>query len=168
MVIKTLWCQLQHVPNAVMHGIHDVFPPTLGKEDNLISLNKIMEGRWVVCPPKRSSGICIQWITEPQNHATWGTQEGLPVGHAEIRAVGQRQHTKLELYFKISSPSCTKCNTHLQQSQMGKASSPCLTTSSGYSHHWSTYTETEHWLKQSWIATCYYSNEQKLPHVAWN
>ena len=61
MAIPTSCCVLNHVANGVMCGIHDVFPPTLGKEDNLISLNKIMEGRWVVCRLVTCDGFLLCW-----------------------------------------------------------------------------------------------------------
>ena len=44
LVIPTSTSQLQHVANAVMRGIHDVFPEDTNEEDDPISLKKLRQG----------------------------------------------------------------------------------------------------------------------------
>ena len=44
LVVPTAACQLQHVANAVMKGIHDVFPADAEEENDPISLKKMKQG----------------------------------------------------------------------------------------------------------------------------
>ena len=44
LVIPVSWEQLRHVANAIMHGIHDVFPPDEDNSNNLISEKKLKKG----------------------------------------------------------------------------------------------------------------------------
>jgi hypothetical protein len=48
LVIPVSWEQLHHVANAIMHGIHDVFPPNAEDSNDPISEKKInkREGRY--------------------------------------------------------------------------------------------------------------------------
>jgi hypothetical protein len=39
LVIPVSWEQLRHVANAIMHGIHDVFPPDKDDSNDPISEN---------------------------------------------------------------------------------------------------------------------------------
>ena len=50
LAIPTSRVQLQHFANAVMYGIHDVFPPDLTDEEDPISLKKLRksEGSWAI------------------------------------------------------------------------------------------------------------------------
>ncbi len=44
LVIPVSWEQLRHVANAIIHGIHDVFPPDAEDSNNLISEKKLNKG----------------------------------------------------------------------------------------------------------------------------
>ncbi len=44
LVIPVSWEQLRHVANAIMHGIHDVFPPDEDDSNEPISEKKLQKG----------------------------------------------------------------------------------------------------------------------------
>ena len=52
MVVGTSEAQLQHVANAVMHGIHDVFPPEENEDQDPISAKKLGKGDGVLSTTK--------------------------------------------------------------------------------------------------------------------
>ena len=73
--IPTSQHQLEHVSRAILHGIHDVFPPEDDKDTDPISFKKIMkgEGKWALV--KDILGFTFDgehktlWLEEPKRDA---------------------------------------------------------------------------------------------------
>jgi hypothetical protein len=70
MAIATSQEQLEHVANAVMHGIHDVFPADETDSDDPISFKKLLkkEGQWALGTQKGLPRLHFRWSSK--DHAT--------------------------------------------------------------------------------------------------
>ena len=81
LVTATSRAQLDHVANAVMCGIHDIFPPEQRDEDDPISFKKLLksEGSWDVV--KEILGFCFHggdktiWVAEGKRDALIATMK---------------------------------------------------------------------------------------------
>ena len=73
LTIPRSWAQLHHVANAMMTGIHDVFPPDNDDNKNDISLKKKCKkwGAWAVI--KNILGFYFDG--NPEEHTIWLTDD---------------------------------------------------------------------------------------------
>ena len=125
LAIPTSQEQLRHVANAVMHGVHDVFPPNEDANNDALSFKKLLklEGMWALV--KDILGFTFDglektiWLEEPKRDALLTTLQGwLRAAHRREAGVpfGEFQSVIAKLRHAFTSiPSgkglLSPCNT---------------------------------------------------------
>ena len=127
LAIPTSQEQLEHVANAVMTGIHDVFPADENDEEDPISLKKLrkLESMWMVM--KDILGFTFDgvnktiWLEKPKRDALLEKLRGWIYGKQRRERVGFRLRTS-----SLESPNYA---TPSSPSQMARDSSLPVTSS---------------------------------------